>query len=99
MSALGIQAWALLLSGVRIGSWHSNVVELLEVLRVLGNSYRLASVGGSSCVFLGRFALGFFRTVVAANTGKLTWRMTALQALRGFRIRNATLNIARHRFG
>ena len=99
MSALGIQAWALLLSGVRIGSWHSNVVELLEVLRVLGNSYRLASMGGSSCVFLSRFTLGFFTTVVAANTGKLTWRIPALQALRGLRIRNATSNLARHRFG
>jgi hypothetical protein len=99
MTGLGIQEWGLLLNGLRIGFWHSNVMELLEVLRVLSHSYRLASMGGSSDVVFSRFTLGFCRTVVAATVCKLAWRRPALQAFCGVRIRNATLNVARHRFG
>jgi hypothetical protein len=65
MTGLGIQAWALLLGGLRMAFWHSSVMELLEVLRVLANAYRLASPTGSSDVVYGRFAAGFCKTVIA----------------------------------
>ena len=87
MTGLGIQVWGLLLNGLRIGSWHSNVMELLEVLRVLGHSYRLASMGGGSGVVFSRFTLAFCTTLVAATVCKLAWQRPALQAFRGVRIR------------
>ena len=73
MIGLGIQALGLLTNGLRIGFWHSDVVELLEVVRVLGQSYRLASMGDSSCMVFGRFMFCFGRTVLAATLCKLVW--------------------------
>ncbi len=81
MTGLGIQAWGLLLNGLRIGFWHGNVMDVLEILRVFGHSYRLASMGGSSVVVFSRFTLGFCWTVVVTTVFKRAWRMPALQAL------------------
>jgi hypothetical protein len=99
MTCLGIQAWVLLLSGLRIAFWHSNVLELLEVLRVLGNSYRLASMGVSSGVVFGRFTLAFCRAVVMGAVCNLGSRCAVREILRNVRIRNMTTNVARRYVG
>ena len=99
MTGLGIQVWGLLLNSLRIDFWHGNFMELLDVLRVFGHSYRLASMGGDSGAVFGQFTLGFCSTVVAAALSKLARRTPAVLTVRGVRIRNAMPNVARHRFG
>jgi hypothetical protein len=99
MTSLGIQAWVLLFNGFRTEFWHDNVMELLEVLRVFGNSYRLASMGGSSGVVFSRFTVCFCRTVVAGAASNLASRRSVLEALRNVRIRNMTANVARRYIG
>ena len=64
MTGLGIQAWLLSLIGIRTAFVHREILEMLELLHILGNSYRLASLGVGSAVVYGRFTLGFCRTVV-----------------------------------
>jgi hypothetical protein len=63
MSNLGIQA--LMLIGIHSALTHHEVMGLIEVARVLGNSYRQASSGPGSSVLYGRFAFNFCRTVAA----------------------------------
>lgn len=64
MTGLGVQAWLLSSIGIRSALAHREVMEMLEVLHMLGNSYHLASLGVSSAVVYGRFTLGFCRTIV-----------------------------------
>lgn len=64
MTGLGIQAWVLPLIGIRSTFAHHEIMGMLEVLHILGNSYRLASSGRSSVVY-GRFTLGFCGIIVA----------------------------------
>ena len=45
MTSLCIQAWVLPLIGIRSALAHSEIMEMLEALDFLGNSYRLASSG------------------------------------------------------
>jgi hypothetical protein len=53
MTGLGIQVWALPLNGIRIAFGYMYLTELFDVLRILSNSYRLASTtgGGSGVVY------------------------------------------------
>jgi hypothetical protein len=64
MTGLGIQAWLLSSIGIRT----------VFVLHILGNSYRLASLGVGSAVVYGRFTLGFCRTVVIGAVCNLASR-------------------------
>ena len=64
MTALGIHAWLLSSIGIRTAFVHREIMEMLELLHALGNSYRLASLGVGSALVYGRFTLGFCRTVV-----------------------------------
>ncbi len=82
MTGLGIQAWLLSLIGVRTAFVHREIMEVLELLHILGNSYRLASLGVGSAVVYGRFTLGFCRTVVVGAACNLASRWP-LQVLRG----------------
>ena len=74
MSGLGVQAWVLLLAGLRMALCHSDVMQWLEIARVFGHSYRLASAGIGSGVMLGRFTVGFCKVVVAGAAGHLASR-------------------------
>jgi hypothetical protein len=47
---------------------------MLEMIHVLGNSYRLASSGMGSSVLYGRFALGFCRAAVLGVAGNFVSR-------------------------
>ena len=64
MTGLGIQAWLLSSIGIRTAFAHREIIEMLEVLHILGNSYRLASLGVGSAVVYGRFTLDFCKAVV-----------------------------------
>lgn len=64
MTALGIHAWLLSSIGIRTAFFNREIMEMLELLHALGNSYRLASLGVGSALVYGRFTLGFCRTVV-----------------------------------
>ena len=64
MTGLGIQAWLMSLIGIRTAFVHREIMEMLEVLHILGNSYRLASLGVGSAAIYCRFTLAFCRTVV-----------------------------------
>jgi hypothetical protein len=74
MTGLGIQAWLLSVIGIRTAFVYREIMEMLEVLHILGNSYRLASLGVGSAVVYCRFTLAFCRTVVAAVACNLTSR-------------------------
>jgi hypothetical protein len=63
---LGIQALAQPLNGIRTAFGHSDFMELLGVLHILDDSYRLASMGVGSMMLHGRFTAGFCRTIVAS---------------------------------
>lgn len=53
----------LALIGVRSVFTHREIMELIELLRILGNSYRIASSGVGSGLLYVRFALYFCRTI------------------------------------
>jgi hypothetical protein len=66
IQAFSVQAWAQLLSGIRIAFGHTYVAELLDVFQVFGNAYRLASVTvGDFSQDFGRFTAGFCQAIVA----------------------------------
>ena len=66
MTGLGIQAWVLPLIGVRSALLYCHVMEVLDALHVLGNSYRLASLGVGSAAVYGRFILDFCRAAATS---------------------------------
>jgi len=74
MTGLGIQAWLLPLIGVRSALLYCHVMEVLDAFHVLGNSYRLASLGVGSAVVYCRFTLAFCRTVVVVAACNLASR-------------------------
>jgi len=74
MTGFGIQAWLLSSIGIRTAFVHREIMEILELLHILGNSYRLASLGGGSAVVYGRFTLGFCRTVAVGAVCHLASR-------------------------
>ena len=57
--------------GTRSAFAHHEVMEMLEVLHALGNSYRLASSGIGLGVVYARFTLGFCRAIIAVPPGTL----------------------------
>jgi len=65
MSDVGIQALLLPLASVHLTLTHHELMETIELVRALGNSYRLAASELDSSVIYGRFSLDFFRTTVA----------------------------------
>jgi hypothetical protein len=83
MTSLGLQLWAQLLSGIRIAFGHMYFTELCDVLRALGNSYRLASTtGGGSGFVYGRFTAGFCRAIVARTMSGFGDRASVLTVTR-----------------
>ena len=73
MTGFGIQAWALCLIG-RSASAYQEIAPMLEMIHVLGNSYRLASSSMGSSVLYGRFALRFCRAAVLGVVGNFASR-------------------------
>ena len=71
MTGLGIQAWVLPLIGVRSALLCCHVMEVLDALHVLGNSYRLASLGVCSAAVYGRFVLDFCSAAATRAVGRL----------------------------
>jgi hypothetical protein len=63
MTGLGVQI-LLPLVGIRSAFAQHEIMEILEIVQALGNAYRLASSGASLSCFCGRFALGFYRSVL-----------------------------------
>lgn len=74
MTGLGIQVWLMSLIGIRTALVHREIMEMLEVFHILGNSYRLASLGVGSAVVYCRFTLAFCWTVVVIAACNLTSR-------------------------
>ena len=70
----GMQAWVLCLIEVRSASAYQEIAPMLEMIRVLGNSYRLASSGVGSGVLYGRFAIGFCRALLIGAVGNFASR-------------------------
>jgi hypothetical protein len=63
MTGIGLQV-VLPLVGIRATLAHHEIMEMLEVLHALGNSYRLASSGTGLGVGYARFTLGFCRATI-----------------------------------
>ncbi|WP_407154188.1 hypothetical protein [Bradyrhizobium sp. STM 3557] len=68
MTSFGIQALILPLIGFHAASIYHELLEALELARVLANSYRLASSGLGSGLIYGRFIFDFCKTVAAGAT-------------------------------
>lgn len=67
MTNAGILAWMLPLIGIRSTFAHHEIMETVELFRVLGNSYRLAcSEAGATSMYL-RLTLNFLKAI-ASNT-------------------------------
>jgi hypothetical protein len=83
MTGLVIQTWVLPLIGVRSALVYCQVMEVLDALRVLGNSYRLASLGVCSAAVYARFIFDFCRAAAAssANSGMAAFGLFALPPL------------------
>ncbi|MDI3559187.1 hypothetical protein [Bradyrhizobium sp. Arg816] len=67
MSSVGIQVLLLPLAGIHLAMAYHELTGVLEIARVLGNSYRLASSDPGSGALHGRFILDFCRTIVTVN--------------------------------
>ena len=81
MTGSGIHAWVVLsLIGGRSAFAYQEIAPILEIIHVLGNSYRLASSGLVSSVLCGRFAMGFCRAVVIGVVSNLAAMAAELQA-------------------
>lgn len=93
MTGIGIQAWVLSLIGIRAALSHREYLEILEVLRILCNSYRLASLGAGTTVIFGRFTFEFCRIIAAGTARNLASRQSVQQAIGSIRIRNVTANV------
>lgn len=63
MMIASVLTWILALICARSVLTHREIMELIEVLRILGNSYRLASSGLGSGLLYVRFAFYFCRTI------------------------------------
>jgi len=53
------------LAGTHLMLTHLELMEMIGLVRALGNSYRLAASEPGSSVVYGRFTLDFFRTIGA----------------------------------
>jgi hypothetical protein len=64
MINIGIQALLLSHGGLHLTLTHHELMEMIEILRALGNSYRLAASEPGSGILYGRLAFNFCRGVV-----------------------------------
>jgi hypothetical protein len=65
MSNLGIHTLLLSLLGIHSALTHHEFMGMIEIVRALGNSYRLAALEPGSSFLYGRFAFNFCRVVVS----------------------------------
>jgi hypothetical protein len=65
MINIGIQALLLSLLGIHPALTHHEFMEMVEIIRALGNSYRLAALEPGSGFLYGRFTFNFCRVVVS----------------------------------
>lgn len=65
MNNLGIQSQLLSLLSIHSALMHYEFMGMIEVVRALGNSYRLAALEPGNSFLYGRFAFNFCRVVVA----------------------------------
>ncbi|SEN94903.1 hypothetical protein [Bradyrhizobium sp. OK095] len=65
MSNIGIQALLLPLAGIHLMLTHHELMGMIEFVRALGSSYRLAASEPGSSLLYGRFAFNFCRSAVA----------------------------------
>ena len=65
MSNFGIHAVLLSLLGIHPALTHHEFMGMVEIVRALGNSYRLAALEPGSGFLYGRFAFNFCRVVVS----------------------------------
>jgi hypothetical protein len=106
MTGLGIQALVLPLIGIWSALAHGGFTEMLEILRMLGNSYRFASSEAGSSAVYGRFTFDFCRAIAAAMVGSLASRRSSCSRRRPI-VRNEVLlcgaefarSLAGHGFG
>ena len=64
MTGFSLQTWVQLLGGVRMAFGHTYLLGVFNVLQVLGDACRFASMTGSgSGLVVGRFAAGFCRAI------------------------------------
>ncbi|CCE10796.1 hypothetical protein BRAS3843_530008 [Bradyrhizobium sp. STM 3843] len=66
MTSIGIQTLMLPLIGIHSALIRHELMEMLEIARILGNSCRLASSEPGSSLMYGRFTFDFCKTVAAA---------------------------------
>src|SRR5205807_4504989 len=69
MTSAATLTWRLSMIGIRSSLAHQEIMEILEVLHVLGNSYRLACSGGGSGFLYVRFIYNFCRALAAGGLG------------------------------
>ena len=84
MTGIGIQI-VLPFIGIRSAFAHHEIMVMLELLHILGNSYRLASCGDGSGVVYGWFTLSFCRTVVALTISNRIASLPSYPTRRGGR--------------
>jgi hypothetical protein len=65
VSSIGLQILMVPLAGLHLAMTYHEVADALEIVRALGNSYRLASLEPGSSALYGRFTFNFCRAVVA----------------------------------
>jgi hypothetical protein len=70
MTSVGIQAFMLSVAGVHSALTHHELIRMIEITRILGNSYRLASSGPGSSLLYGRLAVNFCRAAVVAGVAR-----------------------------
>lgn len=69
MTSAAALTWVLSLIGIRSTLAHHEIMEMIEVLRALGNAYRLACSGGGSGLLYVRFMYNFCRALAVGGLG------------------------------
>lgn len=65
MNEIGIQALLFPLASIHLMLTHHELMEAIELVRALGNSYRVAALEPGSSFLYGRFAINFCRSAMA----------------------------------
>ena len=76
MTGLGIHAWVLTLFGIRSALVHQEIATALEIVHVLGNSYRMASSGTVPGAVCSRLAITLCKAAVAGLVDRLAAQRT-----------------------
>lgn len=74
MTGLGIHAWFLTLLGIRSAFVHQEIATMLEIVHVVGNSYRMACSGTASGAVCSRLVMTLCKTAVAGLVDDLAAR-------------------------